>query len=260
MYPRDVFLGMDFYDIFLVLAVFSAMFYFRIWADKLAFSTKYHNLVIASAMVAVFGGYGSAVLAQAFYDYLESGVFAFRGATFYGGLVGGALLFLLVYFVAGHYLVRREITVPRFFLLSEIAAGAIAVAHGLGRIGCLFAGCCHGAITDAWYGIYNAGLDAKTVPLQLFEALFLFALAAYLTVRLWKGRHGNLGVYLCLYAIWRFSLEFFRTDRRGQSPIPGLSPSQFTAVLLILVGVALWVLEYKLMTHAASKSGGESDA
>lgn len=260
MYPRDVFLGMDFYDIFLVLAVLSALVYFRVWADKRNFSAKYQNLVIVDAMAAIFGGYGAAVLLQAFYDYLETGVFAIRGATFYGGLVGGALVFLLVYFVAGHFLVRSEITVPRFFQLSEIAAGSIAVAHGLGRIGCLFAGCCHGAVTDAWYGIYNAGLDAKTVPLQLFEALFLFALAAYLTVRLWKGRHGNLGVYLTLYAVWRFALEFFRTDRRGQSPIAGLSPSQFTAILLMLVGVALWVLEYKLMTRVQGSDGGESDA
>lgn len=260
MYPKDVFLGMDFYDIFLVLAFLSALIYFRIWADKRAFSASYQNLVIVGAMVAIFGGYGSAVLAQAFYDYLESGEFAFRGATFYGGLVGGAAVFLLVYFVAGHFLVRREMTVPRFFLLSEIAAGAIAMAHGLGRIGCLFAGCCHGAVTDAWYGIYNAGLDAKTVPLQLFEALFLFALAAYLTVRLWKGRHGNLGLYLALYAVWRFVLEFFRTDRRGQSPIAGLSPSQFTAALLVLVGVGLWVLEYKLMTRAPKADGGAGDA
>ncbi len=259
MYPKDVFLGMDFYDIFLVLAFLSALVYFRLWADRRELSAGFQNLCIVGAMVAIVGGYGSAVLVQAFYDYLETGTFAFRGATFYGGLVGGALLFLLIFFVGGRLLVRREITVANFFLLSEIAAGAIALAHGLGRIGCLFAGCCHGAVTDAWYGIYNVSLDAKTVPLQLFEALFLFALAAYLTVRLWKRKHGNLGLYLALYAVWRFTLEFFRTDRRGESPIAGLSPSQFTAILLFAVAIGVWVVEYKLMTRVP-RDGGTDDA
>lgn len=261
MYPRDVFLGMDFYDIFLVLAFLSALIYFRLWADRRALSARYQNLCIIGAMVAIVGGYGSAVLMQALYDYLETGVFAFRGATFYGGLIGGALLFLLIYFGVGRILAKHELTMSNFFLLSEIAAGSISIAHGLGRIGCLFAGCCHGDVTNAWYGIYNVSLDAKTVPLQLFEALFLFALAAYLSIRLWKRKHGNLGLYLTLYAVWRFVLEFFRTDRRGHSPIPGLSPSQFTAILLLLVGIGFWVMEYLLRKRLAlSERGGDEHA
>ena len=35
--------------------------------------------------------------------------------------------------------------------------------------------------------------------------------------------------------------EFFRTDDRGASLIPGLSPSQVTAIFMILVGAAIYV-------------------
>ena len=141
--------------------------------------------------------------------------------------------------------------------MSGIAGGAIALAHGIGRIGCLCAGCCHGEVTDAWYGIYNAALDAKTVPVQLFEALFLFALAAFLSVWLWKGMRGGLGIYLSAYAVWRFFIEYLRTDHRGQSPISFLSPSQLTAVVLLLVGVGLIVLDYTVATR--HRTGGNDD-
>ena len=247
MYPYDLFLGMDLYEILMVLSFFAALLYFRFWADRRGFGAKLQNLCILGAMPALFGGYGAAVLAQAFYNFLDDGTFriaADTGATFYGGLIGGAAIFLVVYFVGGRIL-KLEPT-EHFFEVTEIAGGSIALAHGIGRLGCLFAGCCHGRVTDAWYGITNVALGAKTVPVQLFEALFLFALTAFLTWRLSKGKRGNLGGYLIVYAIWRFLAEYMRGDDRGQSPVPFLSPSQLTAVVLLLIGIGVLFLQNEL--------------
>ena len=259
MYPYDVFLGMDLYEILLVLGFLAALIYFRFWADRIRFGARLQNLCIFGAMFAIVGGYGAAVLAQAFYNFLDNGVFEIvqgTGATFYGGLIGGAAVFLAVYFVGGHFL---KVGAPKhFFALSEIAGGAIALAHGLGRLGCLCAGCCHGRVTDAWYGVNNVALGVKTVPVQLFEALFLFALAAFLTWRLWRGMRGNLGLYLACYAVWRFFAEYLRSDDRGQSPIAFLSPSQLTAVILLLVGLGVLILQNKLAKPAQEESADEN--
>ncbi len=248
MYPYELFWGLHLYDLLFVIGVFCALLYFRFFADRRKMSAGLQNLVIVSVLGAVIGGYASAVLFQAFYNYLESGVFEIvnnTGATFYGGLIGGVLVFAGIYFLGSATVLRRERLAPRFWEVSELCAGGIALAHGLGRIGCLCAGCCHGKPTDAWYGIYNAGLGVKTVPVQLFEALFLFALAAFLTYRLVKHARGNLGVYLCIYAVWRFFIEYLRTDERGSSFIPFLSPSQLTAICLFAVGVAFFFIARK---------------
>ena len=263
MYPNDLFLGLDLYDLSIAIGFFAALLYFRLFADRLQFGAGLQNLIIIGALVAIVGGYCSAVLFQAFYNFLEDGVFVIAdntGATFYGGLIGGALSFLLVYFVAGGILFRTQSETPvsRFWSLSEIAAGSIALAHGFGRLGCLFAGCCHGKITEEWYGIYNAYLGAKTVPIQLYEALFLFALAGVLTYRLSKGKRGNFGLYLTGYAVWRFVVEFVRNDDRGQSPLAFLTPSQFIAICLFAVGIGFWVAEWLLMRHAEKNGKGES--
>lgn len=247
MYPKEILWGMGFYEIFLILGFLGSLICFRVFADRSKFSARMQNLCIACALAALAGGYGSAVLFQAFYNALDGEGFAITkntGATFYGGLIGGVAVFLLIYFVAGRFLLKKGEAVRNFSLLSDIAAPAIAVAHGMGRIGCLFAGCCHGKVTDAWYGVYTAYLGKKTVPIQLFEALFLFALCAFLIWRLLKRKKSNLAVYLIAYAIWRFVVEFWRADDRGASLVSFLSPSQMIAVILFLIGGALLLKAY----------------
>ena len=39
--------------------------------------------------------------------------------------------------------------------------------------------------------------------------------------------------------MWRFILEFLRTDNRGG--LPGLTPSQWTSIIFVATGVALLV-------------------
>ena len=242
MYPFEVFLGMGMYELLIALGFFCALLYFRVFADRFGFGANLQNLVIVCAMAALIGGYCFAVLTQAVYNALDEGKFEIvntTGATFYGGLIGGAGLFIGIYFLAGRFVLKRGESVEHFYRLSDIAAGSIAVAHGLGRLGCLFAGCCHGANTDAWYGIYHHYVDARVVPVQLFEAIFLFALCGFLTWRLLKGKHNNLAIYLMAYAVWRFLAEYLRADDRGATVVSFLSPSQLTALALFLLGAGL---------------------
>ena len=258
MYPYDIVLGMDLYSIMIAVGFLGALVFFRIWADRRGFSAGLQNLCIVGAMVGVLGGYGAAVLFQALYNGLKTGNFEVAGSTgstFYGGLIGGAAFFLLVYFGAGNIILKDGQTQKRFFELSEIAAGSIALAHGLGRLGCLFAGCCHGRVTDAWYGVHNVYLNAKTVPIQLFEAIFLFSLAAIFAWRLYRGRRGNFGWDLVGYAVWRFFVEYLRTDDRGASFVGFLSPSQLTAVVLLAVGFGFWWLD-SFLERCESKRDG----
>jgi phosphatidylglycerol:prolipoprotein diacylglycerol transferase len=62
----------------------------------------------------------------------------------------------------------------RFKDMLDIAACCVPLAHGIGRLGCFFAGCCHGAETDAWYGVEMLTESGwrRVVPIQLFEAVF----------------------------------------------------------------------------------------
>ena len=241
MFPHVTFLQLTLYDWFLVLAAISALVIARIYADKLHIRPRLQNYGILSAVAAILAGYGFAVLFQAVYNAVEEGTFSLgaeTGATFYGGLIGGAGLYFALWFTLGRKLCGQDVF-THFGDLLGIAACAIAFAHGVGRIGCLFAGCCYGVQTDSWLGIYLESVGEKVVPTQLIEAVFLFLLFALLTFMLFRVKRVNgMFVYLTAYGAFRFLIEFWRDDGRG-ALIPGLSPSQVWSIVLFLLGAAM---------------------
>ena len=181
------------------------------------------------------------------------------GATFYGGLIGGAVCFLSIYFGIGALMFKDKIHIKNFFCVTDIAAAAIAVAHAFGRLGCLMAGCCHGVETDAWYGVYFVYPQIKAVPVQLYESIFLFALFGFFWFRIVKKQSCNLPLYMMLYGVWRFVVEFFRADDRGATIVSFLTPSQLIAVLMVIGSVALFFGERYLEKKQKAKLCEDSE-
>ena len=260
MYPYDILPGIDLYVIFLCVAVISAMVIYRIMADRLKICAKLQNLCIYTAVAAIVFGYFSAVLFQAVYDIKKNGAFVINlqtGATFYGGLIGGAGMFLLIYFIAGKKIFPQKEHITHFFDVADAAACSITVAHAFGRLGCLMAGCCYGSETNAWYGIkmLEHGEWVKRVPTQLFEAIFLALIFLYLFARIKDKQSYCLQIYMILYGFWRFILEFIRDDYRGSTVIELVTPSQLTAIIMVLGGILLIIIQKK---HRDSIAAGVS--
>ncbi len=256
-------LQLGLYDICLMIAILTCLVLYRVFADRQKFKARVQNFALIVSLFAIGGGYYAAALVQTFYNWNaalaanpEAKFLDFwgTGATFYGGLVGGVLIFLVLYFGLGALMFKQKENIHHFFPVANIAGAVIPLAHGIGRLGCLFAGCCHGKVCAApqWYTMtfyipYTDGSvkEFYAVPVQLLEALFLFALAAVLLYRLIKNKHYNLPVYTIAYGAWRFFAEYLRADARGQGILPFLSPSQQTALLLIAVGVgAIFIEKY----------------
>ena len=250
MYPHDIIFGIGLYEICMVLGVIAAMTLFRVLADKRNLSARLQNGVLFATPFALFVGYPAAVAVQWLYNGIRDKSFSSHifspstGATFYGGLIGGALAFLAFYFVYGHFQTKDREHLRHLPTILEIGPAAIAIAHAIGRIGCFFAGCCYGIRTDSFLGVYldDPNIPHKVLPTQLFEATFLAALCALLVIRFLRNQRYALPIYLVLYGVWRFLIEFLRGDDRGETVIPNLTPSQLTAVLLILLGIGLTVL------------------
>ena len=54
----------------------------------------------------------------------------------------------------------------------------------------------------------------------------------------------GMPVYMVSYGIWRYFAEFLRDDDRGEFFIKIFTPSQFTSILLVAGGVALFLILY----------------
>lgn len=133
----------------------------------------------------------------------------------------------------------------------DVLAVGLAVAHGVGRLGCLAAGCCHGRAVP-WgirYGSEHAadGFPSRLVgvpllPVQLFESLALGALAVAGSVLVVAGGAGNrpgsaLALYVGGYGVVRFLLERWRGDRRPS--FGPFSEAQWTALFALATIVVL---------------------
>ncbi|MEK7390025.1 MAG: prolipoprotein diacylglyceryl transferase [Elusimicrobiota bacterium] len=148
------------------------------------------------------------------------------GFVFYGGLAGTLM--------AGWWWCRRQ--GRSFYRTADYTLTALAMGHGIGRLGCLAAGCCYGRHADVPWAVAMAG-DLARHPTQLYEALLNFVLFALLSrfaiPRVRDGRWppgSALWCYVLGYALLRFCIEFFRGDDRG-SFHAGLSPSQWVALM-----------------------------
>lgn len=161
--------------------------------------------------------------------------------TFYGGLFGGVLAFILVYRL--YYLRHNP---PIIKKVCVVAPSAICVGHGIGRLGCFLNGCCYGIETDAWYGVLFPGHAHKVIPTQLFEMIFLLLLALILGILAFKDiTKYTFVIYMTAYGIFRFLIEFIRGDERGQ--LQGLSPSQYWCIALVVGAVVLFFLYKKVI-------------
>src|SRR6476469_9801495 len=170
------------------------------------------------------------------------------GGVFYGGLI-------LAVVVALFYI--RKIGLP-LWTTCDVFAPGIALGHVIGRFGCLFAGCCYGKETSVPWAITfhdpfaasNVGtpLDRPLHPTQLYEAgaelvFFLVLLATERKGRPYAGR--TFWLYMLLYAVSRFIIEFYRGDERGM--VGAFSTSQF--ISLLLAPLAIVMLVYLARVH-----------
>jgi phosphatidylglycerol:prolipoprotein diacylglycerol transferase len=177
------------------------------------------------------------------------------GGVFYGGLIL-AVAVALIYI--------RRIGLP-LWTTCDVFAPGIAIGHVVGRFGCLFAGCCFGKPTTLPWGITftntfaatNVGtpLNVPLHPTQLYEAgaealILMLLLKTESKGRYFAGR--TFWLYMLLYAISRFIIEFFRGDERGT--VGMFSTSQFISLLLAPLAVAMLVYLSRQTTPAPKRA------
>ncbi len=254
------------YGICMALGIIGCFGFLMFTMTKRNFNEEAIDKMLFLGITATAFGIFMAMVFQALYDYIAHRSAGFNlgsAMTFQGGLIGGVVGFLSVWNVyifaiaprAKSKLLKNNMNASLCDALPFVPP-SITIAHAFGRLGCTFAGCCHGAKTDAWYGIWmytNEFGHAKVVPTQLFECLFLVALTAIMVVLFFKFNFKyNFGVYAIAYGVWRCVIEVFRDDYRG-SFIGSLSPSQFWSIIMIILGVGFFFLQYfvlsKFMKH-----------
>jgi len=215
------------------------------------------RVVTLSILILLSALLGSRILHVLMADNPGGGILSTQsgGFAFYGGLLGG---------IAVSILYCRYHKIP-FLLMADTMLPSLALGQGLGRLGCLLAGCCWGRAAESplpgWLpgvsGIHWPDSLAITfmhpdslaqrgialVPTQIASSISCFLIFAVLwfVVRPRKTFRGQLlAVYLLMYPVLRSFWELFRGDPRGLYLGETLSTSQLVSIPML--GCGAWLM------------------
>jgi phosphatidylglycerol:prolipoprotein diacylglycerol transferase len=158
------------------------------------------------------------------------------GMSFHGGLIG-------ILIAASLFCWKNK---KSFWKLADLFVVTAPIGLGLGRIGNFINGELYGRVTDVpWGMIFPKGGPLPRHPSQLYEsgleggALFLI---------LWLVRNkklstgGLLALFLILYGVFRFGIEFFREPDVQLGLVLGpFSMGQVLCLFMIAAGILLMI-------------------
>jgi len=168
---------------------------------------------------------------------------------------------------------RKDISI---LALLDVLGPAMALAHAFGRISCFMQGCCFGRPAPQGFPLavrFPAGSPAAykypsllasgsepVFPVQLFESAGNVLMCVVLLLLLRKRKYAGTigGIYLILYGVMRFLIEFMRGDHTDS--ILGLTPSQFIAVAIAIPGGVIVYLTARKLGRKRERNQEEDSA
>ena len=150
----------------------------------------------------------------------------------------------------------RKTQMPAW-LTADVFAPAIALGHGIGRLGCFSAGCCWGVPTHLPWAItfsnpasnqlVGVPLGIPLHPTQLYESFSEFVIFGVLYWRFQRPHSTGsiISLYLMLYSTARFIVEFFRFHEQGNLWGGPLDTSQWLSIGLFLLGASYFVMMHR---------------
>mgnify|MGYP001611518695 FL=1 len=151
------------------------------------------------------------------------------GMAWFGGLIFGSIAAVI-------FIKKNKLGLLK---LLDLLVPFVALAQSIGRIGCLLNGCCYGRPSE--FGIYFKVFDQVLIPTQLYSALLL--LLIFLILRFIQNKKHATGeifcVYLFLYSLKRFFIEYFRND--SPKVFYGLTLFQILSLATFLVSFVVFI-------------------
>ena len=172
-----------------------------------------YDMVFTAALVAIPSGVIFSRLLHVIdrwdiYSQNPGQIIGFSGLAIYGAILGATLAVWLY----------SRVSRFQFGYFADVVAPGIILAQAVGRVGCLLNGCCYGVETHLPWGIVYSSPDSLCPigvvfhPTQLYEIIYnllVFGLLVGLRRRL-KPDGSLFLVYIGLYSLWRFGIDFIR--------------------------------------------------
>jgi len=230
------------YFIIVFLAAFSSALLF------LYLSKKYnYNLILAVDILIIImftwfiGSRAMHIIFEMPFHYINKPIeilyFHKGGFVVYGAFIVSAFFIYL-------YLKHKK---QSYFKFIDIFSPALFLGMSIGRLGCLMQGCCYGKESSISWGIIISSLNnSLRHPTQIYMSLYNFIIFL-ISLYLLKKKNIFIGftglVSIILYTIFRFIVEYYRADYRGNFIF--LSISQYISIIIFTISLSLLFIKLK---------------
>ena len=186
-----------------------------------------------------------------FLDHPDEILMVWHGCmSFHGGLVG-SIVALLIF--------ARRNKKP-FFEVTDLLVPCAMPGLFFGRLGNFINGELWGRVTDSYFGMVFPDPEAGLLPRHpsqlyqsLLEGLILFIILWLFSMKK-KPRMAVSALFLLLYGLFRFVLEFFRQPdaQLGFVALDFLSMGQLLCLPMIIVGAVMLIHAYRRLDEKKS--------
>jgi phosphatidylglycerol:prolipoprotein diacylglycerol transferase len=238
--------NISWYGIMVALAVMTLVAWalFSIKKDsRLSYNTVINAALVGIPSGVIFSRFLHVVDLWDYYSQNPGEIIGGEGLTIWGAVLGAAIgiwLFSLINkkFSFGH--------------LADVASPGIILAQAVGRVGCTLNGCCYGKTTDLpWAIVYinqstHGPIGVPVHPTQIYEIIFnLIVFGILFRLRGHLKPDGSLFlVYLSLYSLWRFGIDFIRD---GTPFLFSLHQAQVVSIIVLVITIPLLVTKTRFV-------------
>lgn len=234
MYKHITLFGHQFlsYDVLVLIAFIVAAAYIYYALVKLEHFSR-SKVLIYLILVYLVQHYGGSTL-PGLYWWQRRGTFPgmdfFNKGRYFHSTVLSALIFTILY--------AKVIRFSPLRLLDHFAIGA-TIMSAIGRVGCFLSGCCYGKETELPWGVHFPRVNGYVHPTQvyhgLFEALLLTPFLLFLLAK--SKKNGTVfWSFVCIYSLFRFLIEFLRTNPQAWI---GLTHAQLFSITAYILSSAV---------------------
>jgi len=210
-------------------------------ADTPVTSEQVDDLVFYGMLGVILGGRVGYCIVYGWDQFISDPLYLFKitegGMSFHGGLAGVLIAMWLYGRKLGNTL----------WQMSDFVAPFVPLGLGFGRIGNFINGELWGKSTDVPWGVLYRGEVLH--PSQLYEAL-LEGLVLFLVLWFYSAKQRPYmavsGMFLMLYGIFRFCIEFYRVPdaEPGYIALGWVTMGQVLSAPMIVIGGIMLVMAY----------------
>lgn len=203
------------------------------------------DILFYSAVGVILGGRLGYVLFYGLSEFIQHPIRIFAiwegGMSFHGGLLG-VIIALWIY-------AKKINKSPGE--ITDLIAPVVPLGLATGRIGNFINGELWGRVTDVpWAMVFPDGGSLPRHPSQLYEffleGVLMFSIL-WIYSRKERPRWAVSGLFLLLYGVCRFSVEFFRQPdiQKGFIAFDWMTEGQLLSLPMIVFGALIFILAYR---------------